>query len=70
MVQGGNEIDGNAYFNIYLEDRTGVTNGTYSETTAHVKEMIGYNSRSLVLADAKNYKIFLNKFSFVGYNRC
>lgn len=66
----GNEIDGNTYFNIYLEDRTGITNGTYSETTAHVKEMIGYNSRSLVLADAKNYKIFLNKFSFVGYNRC
>ena len=31
--------------------------------------MIGYNSRALVLADPKNYKVFLNRFSFVGYNR-
>jgi hypothetical protein len=31
--------------------------------------MIGYNSRALVLADPKNYKVLLNRFSFVGYNR-
>lgn len=65
----GSEVDGNSIFNIELEDRAGVTSGTYSETTDQVKEMIGYNSRGLVLADAKNYKIFFNRFSFVGYNR-
>lgn len=66
----GNEVDGNSYFRVELEDRTGVSSGSYSETAKQVKEMIGYNSRSLVLADARNYKIFFNKFSFVGYNRC
>ena len=65
----GSEVDGNSIFKVALEDRAGVTSGTYSETTDQVKEMIGYNSRSLVLADAKNYKIFFNRFSFVGYNR-
>lgn len=65
----GSEVDGNTIFNITLEDRGGITSGTYSETADTVKEMIGYNSRSLVLADARNYKIFFNRFSFVGYNR-
>ena len=66
----GDDVDGNNIFTVTLEDRSGVTSGTYSEDTESVREMIGYNSRSLVLADAKNYKIFLNRFSFVGYNRC
>jgi len=66
----GEDVDGNTIFTVTLEDRNGVTSGTYSEDTESVREMIGYNSRSLVLADAKNYKIFLNRFSFVGYNRC
>ena len=66
----GNEVDGNKYFNIQLEDNIGVYNGTYSESAEQVKKMIGFNSRSLVLAGVDNYKIFLNKFSFVGYNRC
>ena len=34
-----------------------------------VREMIGYNSRSLVLSDVKNYKQYFSRFSFVGYNR-
>lgn len=66
----GDEIDGNNIYKITLEDRTGVSSGAYSETTEKVRMMIGNNSRALVLADAKNYKIFLNRFSFVGYNRC
>lgn len=66
----GDDVDGNTIFNVTLEDRGGVTSGTYSEDAENVRSMIGYNSRSLVLADAKNYKIFLNRFSFVGYSRC
>lgn len=65
----GESINANEMFVVKLEDNNTVFGGTYSETTAQVKEMIGYNSRSLVLADPKNYKMILNRFSFVGYNR-
>lgn len=65
----GESINANEMFVVKLEDNNTVSGGTYSETTAQVKEMIGYNSRSLVLADPKNYKMILNRFSFVGYNR-
>ena len=65
----GESINANEMFVVKLEDANTVSGGTYSETTAQVKEMIGYNSRSLVLADPKNYKMILNRFSFVGYNR-
>jgi hypothetical protein len=37
-----------------------------SDTISNVKNMIGYNSRSLVLATDKNYTLFLKRFSFVG----
>ena len=65
----GGSINGNEVFVIKLADTNSVSGGTYSECAQKVKEMIGYNSRALVLADPKNYKIFLNRFSFVGYNR-
>lgn len=65
----GGTINGNEVFVIKLADENSVSGGTYSETAAQVREMIGYNSRALVLADPKNYKVFLNRFSFVGYNR-
>ena len=67
-VNGGS-INGNEIFVIKLADDNTVSGGTYSETAAQVREMIGYNSRALVLADPKNYKVLLNRFSFVGYNR-
>lgn len=65
----GGTISGNEIFVIKLADENSVSGGTYSETAAQVREMIGYNSRALVLADPKNYKVFLNRFSFIGYNR-
>ena len=65
----GEEIDGNEMFIIKLQAQENVNSGTFSEDINKVREMIGLNSRSLVLADAKNYKQFFNKFSFVGYNR-
>lgn len=65
----GGTINGNELFVVKLADTNSVSGGTYSEPASKVKEMIGYNSRALVLADPKNYKMFLNRFSFVGYNR-
>lgn len=65
----GMEHDGNAIFNVTFAETDPVISGSSSESTAHVREMIGYNTRSLVLASANNYKAFLNKFGFCGYNR-
>ena len=65
----GNSIDGNSLFNVTFATNDAVTSGTNSETVEQVRQMIGLNSRSLVLASADNYKNFINKFSFCGYNR-
>lgn len=65
----GETVNGNELFILKIADANTVSGGTYSETADKVKEMIGFNSRALVLADAKNYKALLNRFSFVGYNR-
>ena len=54
-------------FNIEIAERP-ANNGTYSDKTDFVKEMIGYNSRAMVLADEKNYKLYLDRISFVGWN--
>lgn len=64
----GNSVDANSIFDIVLVDR-GVSGGTFAENIERVREMIGLNSRSLVLASPKNYKQYLGRFSFVGYNR-
>lgn len=65
----GNEVDGNVILSVEFADRESSVAGSDAESAAQVKEMIGYNSRSLVLADANNYSAFLNRFSMVGYNR-
>lgn len=65
----GEEVDGNSVFSITLFKKDVINNGTFSESMDRVREMIGYNSRSLVLSDVKNYKQYFSRFSFVGYNR-
>lgn len=65
----GSEIDGNAVFEVTFAADDAVTAGSDSETMEQVRQMIGLNSRSLVLASPENYKNVLNKFSFCGYNR-
>lgn len=65
----GNSVDGNQVFYIELQNKDNISCGTNSEDTSVVRQMIGLNSRALVLADAKNYDLFLKRFSFVGYNR-
>ena len=65
----GNTIDGNSIFNVTFATNDAVSSGSNSETIEQIRQMIGLNSRSLVLASADNYKNFINKFSFCGYNR-
>lgn len=65
----GNDIDGNNILSVVLCDSDNINSGTNSEDIETVRNMIGLNSRSLVLADPKNYKQYLNRFSFCGYNR-
>lgn len=69
MDISGDTLDGNTLFNVTFATNDAVTSGTNSESTEQVRQMIGLNSRALVLADPKNYKTFINKFSFCGYNR-
>lgn len=65
----GNEVDGNHVFNVTFASTDAVTSGSDSESKEQVRQMIGYNSRALVLASPAHYKTFINKFSFCGYNR-
>lgn len=65
----GDTIDGNNIFNITPAIIDSATAGTNSEDKYQVREMIGCNSRSLVLASPEHYKRFINKFSFCGYNK-
>lgn len=64
----GDSIDGNKIFDITLSN-SNMSNGTYSETTEEVKNMVGFNSRIMALVSSQNYKMFIDRFSFVGYNR-
>lgn len=65
----GQPVDGNNCFEIKLATEDSVAAGANSESISQIRQMIGFNSRSLVLSDSNAYKAFLNKFSFVGYNR-
>ena len=60
----GNNIDLNKYINLKCESF--ITGGTNSDHIEDVKKMIGYNSRSNVLASIDNYILFLKHFSFLG----
>ena len=69
MTMSGEEVDGNSMFNITFAVKDPVTSGSNSESINQVRQMIGLNTRSLVLANSDNYKNLINKFSFCGYNR-
>jgi hypothetical protein len=69
MDINGKEFDGNGIFEVTFAEEDAITAGSDSESIDQVRQMIGLNSRSLVLASPENYKNELNKFSFCGYNR-
>lgn len=65
----GEHVNANGIFHISFATKDSVASGSNSESTAVTKQMIGFNSRALVLADSNNFRNFLSKYSFVGYNR-
>ena len=65
----GTEVDGNTRTRMSLTSQEAVVAGSNPESLEHIREMIGFNTRSLVLSDANAYKAWLSRFSFVGYNR-
>lgn len=60
----GNEINKINFLNLSLS--TAVSGGSDTDTIDTVRKMIGYNSRSLVLANEKNFRLFFKRFSFIG----
>lgn len=65
----GEEVDGNTMVRMALRSGSSIVSGSNPESLSHVREMIGFNTRSLVLSDSNAYKVWLSQFSFVGYNR-
>lgn len=64
----GNVVNLNDYIKLSLS--TCVSGGTNSDSIKFVKNMIGYNSRSLVYTSNENFQLFFKRFSFVGYVNC
>lgn len=60
----GNTLSADNYLNVKLA--TPVSGGTDADSIELVRDMVGYNSRSLVLANENNFKQFLKRFSFIG----
>lgn len=64
----GNSVNVNTYMSFSLQNP--ICGGTNSDNANFIKSVIGYNSRSLVLASEDNFKLFFRRFSFIGYVNC
>ena len=64
----GNSINLNNYIKIYVNNV--ISGGTNTDTIEFVREMIGTNSRSNVLATEDNFRLFFKRFSFIGNVNC
>lgn len=63
-----NSVNINDYISLSMQNC--VSGGNESDTIEFVKNMVGANSRSLVLASEANFNLFFKRFSFVGYTNC
>lgn len=61
----GNSIDAMNYVSIKLN--SDISGGTDADTIEEVKNSIGAQSTSLVYVTPENFKLFLKRFSFVGW---
>ena len=52
------------FLNLYLA--SSITGGAESDSVENIRNMVGYNSRSLVLASENNFRYYLSRFSFIG----
>ena len=64
----GNSININDY--VKLEMKSCVSGGNDSDSIDFIRNMIGANSRSLVLVSEDNFNLFFKRFSFIGYTSC
>jgi len=64
----GNNIDLNRYLILQLQKC--VSGGTNSDSIEFIRNMVGKNSRSLVLASKDNFELFFKRFSFIGTVNC
>lgn len=64
----GNAVDLNKYINLSLS--TSIAGGTNSDSVKVIRHMIGYNSRSMILATEENFQLFFKRFSFIGRVNC
>lgn len=64
----GNSIDLNKF--IKLKMNNCISGGINEDSIETIRQMIGYNSRSLVLATEENFKLFFKRFSFIGRVNC
>lgn len=60
----GNTIEANDYLKISINNY--ICGGSDSDSISKVREIIGMNSRSLVIANEDNFRLFLKRFSFLG----
>ena len=64
----GNNVNINDFLNLSIN--TFISGGNDADDIEFIKNMIGYNSRSLIYSSVDSMKLFLKRFSFVGYNNC
>lgn len=64
----GESINLNDY--IKLSQNTVISGGSDADSISFVRNMIGYNSRSNVLASEQNFNLFFKRFSFIGHVNC
>lgn len=64
----GQSVNGNKFISLKIINC--VSGGTNSDSIEFIRNMIGTNSRSLVLASEDNFKLFFKRFSFIGNVNC
>ena len=62
----GNAINPNDYLDISIN--TSISGGSDADDIEFIRSMIGKNSKTLIYGDVESIKLFLSRFSFVGYN--
>lgn len=64
----GNKVNINDYMTLSMKNC--ISGGNNSDSIDFVRNMIGTNSRSLVLVSEDNFNLFFKRFSFIGYTNC
>ena len=64
----GNNVNINDYMTLKMQNC--ISGGNESDTIEFIRNMVGSNSRSLVLASEDNFNLFFKRFSFIGYTNC